>query len=97
MKKIFFILVFIFGAAKAPAQNNCATIKSIEGVQIFINAEPGNKYKYLGTTKINITLTGAPGELIQAIIKKTKKNYPGANALIFKSLELDEAEAIILE
>jgi hypothetical protein len=96
MKQILFLLCCSSITTNAQ-QNNCATIQNIEGLQIYICAAPGAKFTYIATIKKGFAITGEPEEMIKSMIKKCKKNYPGANALIFKNLALDEADAIFLQ
>lgn len=74
---------------------SAAKAEQIEGKYIFILSKPTQQYKYLGSVKKTISLTGQPQELINSIVKKVKKEYPTADGIIFKDLELSSADAIM--
>lgn len=64
-------------------RKNTAEVEIIEGLYIFTSSKPVNEYNYLGTVKSGITLDGFYPQVISSVIKRAKKSYPTADAIIF--------------
>ena len=73
-----------------------AKVNQINGLYIFIESKPTATGEYLGEIKAGITLNGEPVELLRSMIKRCKKEYPKANALIVNS-DYNRAECYRLE
>ena len=58
-------------------------------------SKPNAKHQYLGSVKKSIAWTGQPEEMLNAMIKKVKKEYPNADGIIFTSVNMDKADAIL--
>lgn len=79
-------------------KNSSAEVDMIEGYYIFVDAKPIKEFEYLGTVSTggisfgDSQYTGVRDRLI----KKAKKDYPKADALIFSfhSGEKDKVDAI---
>lgn len=105
MKKLivaigFLALIIIAPSFKEikPTQDKAsATVEQKQGLYIFIMSKPSLQYDYLGSVKKGLALTGQPEEMINSMIKKVKKEYPKADGIIFTSIELDKADAIIFK
>lgn len=71
-----------------------ATVEQMDGLYVFIQSKPDAENEYLGSVKKSLALTGNPEEMLNAMIKKVKKEYPNANGIIFTSVSMDKADAI---
>lgn len=71
-----------------------ATVEQMEGLYVFIKSKPTAENDYLGSVKKSLALTGNPEEMLNAMIKKVKKEYPNADGIIFTSVSMDKADAI---
>ena len=99
MKKIVGLLilaVFAVTAAFAVKPNFTAKVEKREGIYIYINAEPTEVYEELGfLRKKGLWWSGHYDEMRNFFLKKCKKEYPNANAMIlFLSGEGGRATAI---
>ncbi len=94
MKKLL-LLLFLAAPAVAFSQTNkaAATVDRSDGLYIFVMSLPESPYESLGTVKKSLSWTGAPDEMLKDQVKKVKKEYPGAEGIIF-NLAMDKAEAI---
>jgi hypothetical protein len=98
MRKIILaaLIVCALGAASfkfASAKAN-ATVDQKEGYYIFVMSKPTTEYEYMGSVKKGMSWTGAPTEMLNSIIKKVKKDYPKADAIIFTTIDMDKADAV---
>lgn len=71
-----------------------AEVKQIQGLYIFFCAEPVMDYKYLGSCEKASTWDDDTDSRINAIIKKCKKEYPYADAIVFRELDLLKCDCI---
>lgn len=103
MKHLFFsaLLVAIFFATPCYSQTetpapDMGRVQKIDGFYIFVRSEPVKPYESLGRVKggkvvMDNTFTG----MLTALIKKAKKEYPNANALLFNAVDgMTECEAV---
>ena len=74
-----------------------AKVKMNTGMALFIECEPINKYKYLGTIKINVVWSGKNQEMINLATKKAKNEYPDCNGIIFTAQDLDKFDVVKFE
>lgn len=103
MKKLLITLAVVLPALAIGTilneKINLATVNQVQGVYIFVESEPVNTYIYLGTVKNTVTFgSGQFDDVKKTLLKKAKKEYPGANGLIihFVNGGTDYADAIIL-
>jgi hypothetical protein len=91
--KIFFIAVLslpLFVPFADENKKDDATVEQSEGLYIFIMSKPVAETNYLGTLKVGSTITDNP---LHTLIKKCRKEYPGAEALIIDDVNLQKAKA----
>lgn len=100
MKKALFVLAFVAAGAMSfrtlpddDAKAKATVIKK-EGLYIFLHAKPDAPNQYLGSVKKSIAWSGKPEEMLNAMIKKVKKEYPAADGIIFTDVDMDQADAI---
>jgi hypothetical protein len=82
------------------AKKNTAEVEQYQGIYVFIDSKPINQYDYLGTVKNTMSLSGGQYEDVRdKLIKKTKSEFPGADAIILnlKSGGTDHADAVKLK
>lgn len=105
MKKIislivlgFFVLsIFAFTVVSYEPKHATAEVEQLQGLYIFVDSKPVLEYEYIGTVKSTFSLGGSQyTDVRDRIIKKAKKDYPQADAIIisFKAGGTDRADAI---
>lgn len=62
---------------------NQARVNKYQGIATFVDCEPLKKYEYLGSVK-SLFASGQYQPVRDNLIRKTKKEYKGANGLILK-------------
>lgn len=75
-------------------KKSTAEVEQQQGLYIFIQNKPVLTYDYLGSVKKTLAWSGQPGEMLNSMIKKVKKDYPSADAIIFTTVSMDKADAI---
>lgn len=92
-----FVLFYAFIAVafyKEPNLDyNGAKAEQEQGFFIFSHSKPVSEYEYLGTVKVNVTMSGSPKELFNKALKKARKEYPQGDGIIFNA-ELDKVDVI---
>lgn len=80
---------------RVPVDNNKAlgSVEQKEGIYIFILSKPVQEAQYLGSVKKGMAWTGQPEEMLNSMMKKMKKEYPSADALVFTTIGMDKADA----
>ena len=91
---ILLIGFLAFTSINYEIEKNSGEVKQIEGLYIFFASEPLMKTEYIGTVKVGMTLNSDSDTRLSAIIKKCKKNFPNAEAVIFKSIDFSSADAV---
>jgi len=81
-------------AWKIEADKTAAKVSQLQGLSIFILSTPAATYDYLGSETKKISITGEPGEMLNSMIKKIKKNYPTADGVIFTDVAMKKGDAI---
>ena len=71
-----------------------ATTERIEGLYVFIHSKPKAEYDYLGSIKKVVVLNSEPEGMLNAMLRKLKKEYPTADGIIFTSMNMEKADAI---
>lgn len=105
MKKLLItatVAVAIVGlfAFKQTVKKNLAEVEQIEGYYIFVNSNPVNEFTYLGTVQAGGGFGSSQfTDVRDKLIKKTKKEYPKADGIIFHFVtgKADKAEAIMFK
>lgn len=79
-------------------KKNTAEAEQYEGVYVFADCKPVKEYQYLGSVKIGISLTGSGQyqDVRDKLIKRAKKEYKDAEAIILnlKDGGVDKADVI---
>lgn len=79
-------------------EKSSATVEQKEGVYIFMFSKPASEYQYLGSVKkTGIVMSGKPEEMFNTLLRRCKKEYPGADGLIFTSVDMEKADCIKLK
>lgn len=98
MKKYFVIamavLLFASFTSSEISDKSFAKAEQVEGYYIFIMSKPVKEYEYLGTVKVGVTWSGKPEENFNSILKRVKKDYPKADAIIFNDIDMKKVDAI---
>ncbi len=101
MKKLFLgvfiglILASLFAFKVVyDATKKTAEVKQQNGLLIFQQCTPVLDYEVLGSEKINLTLTGQPTELLNAMLKKATKKYNNADGIIIINEDMDKFDII---
>jgi hypothetical protein len=89
--------VVLLCAFTISSNKNSAVVDQKEGLYVFMLSKPTAEYEYLGSVKKGIAWTGSPEEMLDGIIKKVKKEYPRAEGVIFTSMAMDKADAVIFK
>ena len=89
-------ILFAFVAISYEPQKETAEVEQMEGLYIFTDCKPVLEYEYLGTIKASVGLSGQYQSVRNKLIKKAKKEFPNAEALIFhfKAGGTDRCDAI---
>ena len=69
--------------ANYDVKTNTAEVDQVQGYYIFAKCKPVKEYGYLGTVKGPTIGNHEFDNLVELMVKKAKKDYPEANALIF--------------
>lgn len=80
-----------------PQDADKALVDQKEGIYIFMLSKPVAQYEYLGSVKKTVSWSGEPEEMLNGIIKKVKKEYPRAQGIVFTSVDMNKADAIIFK
>jgi hypothetical protein len=54
----------------------------VQGLYIFTDSKPVSDYEYLGTVNVSMSMSGQYNDVKNSLIKKTKKDFPNAEAII---------------
>lgn len=89
-------IVVLLAAAPHPADDPAAArARQVQGLFIFMYAEPAAPHDYLGTVKgAGMTWGGTQEETMTSIIKRTKKQYPEAQGIVFQPGDFEKVDAI---
>jgi hypothetical protein len=79
----------------APVAKNLAQVNEVDGYYIFQQCKPMREYEVLGEVKkTGITWTGSPKEMFKTLLRRTKKDFPKADGLIFEDVQVEHAQCI---
>jgi len=99
MKQLFFCVIILIGLSAFSVigkEKYYASPNRVQGLYVYVDAEPVGDYKSLGIVKKTVGLSGQYTSVRDGLIKKAVKDYPEADAIIisFNSLGSDKAEVI---
>ncbi len=99
MKKLLFISTFIVAGILVSfradvSDHTAATVDTIEGIAVFYSCKPVAATDYLGTVKVGVTMTNKASDCLRALIKRVKKEYPGAEAILVTDPDFQKADAL---
>jgi hypothetical protein len=80
---ISFAVLVAFTKMNYEVKMNSAEVEQIQGIYIFVKNKPVKEYEYLGTVKGPLIGNHEFDNLVELMVKNTKKEFPNANALIF--------------
>jgi len=98
MRKLAFVLGLAVAAGIAmksldyQLKKSTAEVITTNGIYIFMYAKPESEYEFLGTVNMKGFNLSKPA--IDFVAEKTRKQYPGAEAVIIKSSNYTQVEAI---
>lgn len=75
------------GIASYSVSKKTAEVTYRSGLYIYTDSKPVMEYEHLGNVTYKLTMSGKYHEIIPALIKKAKKDYPGAEGIIYTSGE----------
>lgn len=89
------MLSLAFRTVNYEPKASTAEVEQMEGLYIFTDSKPVKDFEYLGSEKVTLML-GTPSykDIRDKLIKKVKKEYPGANAIVLHFGTTDKADAI---
>ncbi len=93
------IAVALLIMSMTSAATGSAKVKQMQGVYIFMDADPLDKFTTLGTVKAAFAASSNYSDIRDKLLKKLKKEYPEANGMIInlKPGGVDQADAIKFE
>jgi predicted small secreted protein len=84
-----------FSTIQYEIKNHTAEVEQVQGVYIFVSSKPVKEFDYLGTVKAaGIVMSKDYEDLMPKMVKKAIKDYPKADAVIFKGGSIYECDAI---
>lgn len=92
-----FIVFLSLGFIVKSEKNSVAEVSKVEGVYIFTDSRPANKYQKIGEVELGFVVDTQYESIRNNLIKRAKKKYPDAEGLIMKFSKngLDHCEVII--
>lgn len=72
-----------FTVSEYIVKDSTAEVEKIEGYLIFAKSRPVKEYEHLGTIKGPTIGSHEFDKLVASVIKKVKKEYPKADAILF--------------
>lgn len=77
---------------------NHAEVEQVQGIYVFYRSKPVRQYDYLGTVKTPFIIKNDKGSyLVDLMVKRAKEKHASCNAIIFKSEDLNEVDAVIIK
>jgi len=73
-----------------------AVVNQVEGIYVYTDCKPVLDYEYIGTIKSSFAGTGQYYQVRNKLLKKCKKEYPNADAIVirFNTNGVDKADVI---
>ncbi|HEV8283267.1 MAG TPA: hypothetical protein VGQ09_03095 [Chitinophagaceae bacterium] len=98
MKKSIFILsiaALILFSFRNISDHRTAQVNQSQGYYIFMECTPTSEYTVLGTvSKTGVVWSGKPKEMFNIVLRRVKKDYPTADAIIFDAVDMEHATCI---
>jgi hypothetical protein len=96
---LFFVSVlalFFISMTTVDVDTKLAQVNEYQGIMVFVDCDPVAEYEYLGSVKKSIGLSGQYVPVRNGLIKKAKKDFPTADAIVisFNSMGADRADVI---
>lgn len=90
------ILLFLsFPALAQEGDKSLAKADIQQGLYIFMLSKPVSDYDYLGSIhKKGLVWSGQPKEMLNIMIRRAKKEYPEADAIVITNIAMDMADVI---
>jgi len=91
----FSIISFTSVNAQNSNDDRLGIVDTHDNYKIFFFSTPVDEYETLGYLKeAKLVWTGKPKEMFKLMLKKTRKQYPNADALIVEELHMNRVRAI---
>jgi hypothetical protein len=91
-------LLFAFAPKSMNDSKGMALVDQEQGLYIFIRSKPAGDYKFLGKVNMpEIVWNGKPKEMMNIAVRRSRKQFPEANGIIFQSESFDKVEAVKIE
>lgn len=90
----FNVLVVSSFVIQEVSDKDKAKVEQIDGLYIFYKSKPVNQFETLGSIKPGVTMTPKPSEVLDALVKRAKKNYPSGEALLIGDEDMNRADVI---
>lgn len=92
---ISILLLLSVSSFAQEADKSLAKADIQQGLYIFMLSKPVSEYEYLGSLhKKGLVWTGQPKEMLNIMIRRTKREYPEADAIVITNLSMDMADVI---
>lgn len=92
---ILILLLFSAPSFAQEADKSLAKADIQQGLYIYMLSKPVSEYEYLGSIKKGgFVISGQPKEMLNIMIRRTKRDYPDADAIIITTLSMDMADVI---
>jgi len=84
-----------FAIKEYTVKKSTAEVEQVQGIYIFVSSKPQYEYEYMGTVKAGgVVMSKDYEDLMPKMVKKAIKEYPKADAVIFKDGRIYECDAI---
>ena len=82
------LALFSFTALYEP-KNATAEVDQFAGIYVFKDSKPVKETEFLGTEKVGFSMSGSYEDVRDKMIKKVRKDYPSAEAIILRDGKAD--------
>lgn len=89
-----FVLSISAFTLKEVIEKSDARVEQVDGLYIFYKSKPLSEFETLGSVKPGVTMTPKPSEVLPALVKRAKKNYPSGEALLIGDDDMSKADVI---
>jgi hypothetical protein len=91
-------LLLAFAPKSMNESKGMAVVDQEQGLYIFIRSKPASNYKFLGKVNMpEVVWSGKPGEMMNIAVRRSRRQFPEANGIIFQSESFDKVEAVKIE
>lgn len=98
MKTFLFLLVagcIVATGFTVLSDKNLARVKTYQGFYLFMQSEPVQEYEVLGTVKkTGIVMSDSPDAMLNTLVKRTAKDFPQTEGIIFDDATMEHATCI---